>query len=141
MRNTKFFNKEKRDWLLIDAKDKVLGRLSVQIAKILQGKNKATYTPNFLCGDKVVVINAKYVKFTANKLDTKVYDKYTGYPAGRKEAPLKILMSKNPTKVLQMSVKGMLPKNNLGRMMLKSLKIYPEGIHEQAAQKPRSVNV
>ncbi|MFH1505153.1 MAG: 50S ribosomal protein L13 [Candidatus Omnitrophota bacterium] len=139
VKKTKFFNKEKRDWVLIDAKDKILGRLSVRIAKILQGKNKASYSPNFLCGDRVIVINAKYMKWTANKADTKIYDKYTGYPGGRKETALKILMAKNPAKVLRMSVRGMMPKNNLGRIMVKSLKIYPEAIHSQTAQKPKEI--
>lgn len=141
VKKTKFFNQEKRNWVLVDAKDKVLGRLSTRIAKILQGKNKPVYTPNLLTGDKVIVVNAKYIRFTANKLDTKIYDKYTGYPSGRKEMTLKILMEKNPTKALYASVRGMLPKSNLGRMMLKSLKIYPEAAHAQTAQKPEKVDI
>ena len=141
MKKTKFFNKEERKWILIDAKDRILGRLSTRIAKILQGKNKATYSPNFLCGDRVVVINAMHIKVTANKFEDKVYDKYSGYPSGRKEMTLKVLMKKNPTKALQMSVKRMLPKNYLGRMMLKSLKIYAEAEHNQKAQKPEAVKV
>jgi len=139
MKKTKFFNQEKRGWVLIDAKDKVLGRLSTRITRILQGKTKPTYSPNFLCGDRIIVINAKYVKFTANKPETKIYDKYTGYPSGRREKSLKLIMEKNPCRVLYSSVKGMLPKSNLGNRMLKSLKIYPEAVHGQQAQQPKEI--
>ena len=127
--------------MVIDAKDKILGRLSIRVAKILQGKNKAVYSPNFLCGDRVILINAKYVKFSANKRESKVYDKYTGYHNGRKEMRLKVLMEKNPTRVLYLAVKGMLPRNNLGARMLKSLKIYPEAEHKQEAQKAQLITV
>ncbi|MBN3039953.1 MAG: 50S ribosomal protein L13, partial [Candidatus Omnitrophica bacterium] len=126
MKKTKFFTKEKRDWVIIDAKDKVLGRLAAKIARILMGKTKATYTPNALCGDKVVVINASHVLYTGNKEKKKIYDKYSGYPSGRKVMNLSTLREKNPSKVLLLAVKGMLPKNNLGAMMFKSLKVYPE---------------
>ncbi|MFA7677578.1 MAG: 50S ribosomal protein L13 [Candidatus Omnitrophota bacterium] len=141
MKTTRFFNQEERKWLLIDAKDKVLGRLSSRIARILQGKNKPTYTPNFLCGDKVVIINARHIKLTANKSDKKTYAKYSGYPSGHKETSFKIIMEKNPVKALQLSIKGMLPKNHLGAMMYKSLKVYPEGTHDQAAQNPLATEV
>jgi large subunit ribosomal protein L13 len=140
-KTTRFFNDVERKWVLIDAKDKVLGRLASRIAKILQGKNKATYTPNFLCGDKVVVINAKDIKVTGKKMDDKVYDKYSGYPSGRKEMTLKVFADKNKIQVLRTAIKGMLPKNHMGRMMLKSLKIYLEGEHSQAAQKPQPITV
>jgi len=141
MKKTKFFNKEERKWLEIDAKDKILGRLASRIAKILQGKNKATYTPNFMCGDRVVVINAKYIKFTGNKLKGKVYDKYTGYPSGRKEMKLDVLLEKNSIKVLQSAVKGMLPKSRLGTKMLKRLKLYVGVEHDQIAQQPKEVKL
>lgn len=141
MPKTKFFNKEERKWLLIDAKDKVLGRLSTRIAKVLQGKTKATYSPNFLCGDRVVVVNAKYLKFTANKGDSKIYDKFTGFHNGRKVMPLKVLSQKNPSRILYLAVKGMLPKSNLGAQMLRSLKIYPQGEHGQKAQKPQTISI
>ncbi len=141
MRKTKFFNKEERNWVVIDAKDRILGRLASRIAKVLQGKTKPTYTPNFLCGDRVIVINANHIRLTANKSVTKGYDKYTGYPGGRKEMSLKTLMEKNPTKALYMSVKGMLPKNNLGANMIRSLKIYPEDKHVHQAQNPKKVDV
>lgn len=141
MKKTTFFNKVERNWVLIDAKDKVLGRLSTRIAKILQGKNKPTWSPNFLCGDKVVVINAKHIRVTGLKSDNKKYDKYSGYPDGRKEIPLNKLMEKNPTRALHLSVKRMLPKNKLQKLMLRSLKIYPESEHSQVAQSPKKIEV
>lgn len=140
-KKTNFFHSEKRDWVLIDAKDKVLGRLSTRIAKILIGKNKATYTPNALCGDRVVVINSRGIKLTGNKENNKIYDKYSGYPSGRKEMGIKKLMEKNPSKVLYIAVKGMVPKNWLGKMMLRSLKIYPDDRHIHQAQKLKKVEV
>lgn len=141
MNKTRFFSQEERKWVVVDAKDKVLGRLSTRIAKILQGKHKPTYSPNSLCGDKVIVINADYIKVTGNKKDDKMYDKYSGYPAGRKAIPLKKLMEKNASLPLYLAVKGMLPRNWLGKRMLRSLKIYPQEIHEQTAQKPRKIEV
>ena len=126
---------------MVDAKDQVLGRLATRIALVLQGKHKPIFTPNAICGDKVVVINARYVKLTADKYNTKVYDRYSGYPSGLKNMSLKDLMKKNPTKVLYTAVKGMLPKNNLGREMIKSLKVYPENQHMQQAQKPELINL
>jgi large subunit ribosomal protein L13 len=141
MKTTKFFNKNDRKWVLIDAKDKVLGRLSTRIAKILQGKTKPTYSPNFLCGDKVVVINAKHIKITGNKFENKIYDRYSGYPGGIKEINLKTLQEKNPTRVLYTAVRGMLPKTFLGKRMIRSLKIYPDDKHDQIAQKPVKLEV
>jgi large subunit ribosomal protein L13 len=140
-KKTKFFNKVERKWVLIDAKDKVLGRLSTRIAKILQGKTKPTYSPNFLCGDKVVVVNAKHIKVTGAKMEHKIYDKYSGYPSGIKEINLKTLQEKNPSRVLYSAVRGMLPKTFLGKRMLRSLKIYPDEKHEQQAQQPVKLEV
>jgi len=141
MKTTKFFQNATRKWVLIDAKDKVLGRLATRIARILIGKTKAIYTPNSLCGDKVVVINAKYIRVTGNKVQQKIYDRYTGYPSGRKLMSLRVLQEKNPSKVIYLAVKGMLPKSNLGAKMLCCLKIYPEAVHDQQAQKPEPINV
>jgi large subunit ribosomal protein L13 len=141
MKKTKFFNQEERKWVLIDAKNRILGRLATRIAKILQGKHKPTYSPNFLCGDKVVVINAKYIKVTGKKREDKIYDKYSGYPGGRKEITFKRLMEKNPSKILYLAVKGMLPKNKLGKLMLRSLKIYPEDKYPHQAQRPKEIEV
>ncbi len=140
-KKTRFFNNEERKWVLVDARDKVLGRMATRIARVLQGKHKATYSPNFLCGDMVVVINAKHLKLTAEKSKTKKYDKYSGYPSGRKEITLGALVKKNPTRGLYLAVKGMLPKSNLGARMLKSLKIYPEDTHIHQAQKPQTIDI
>jgi large subunit ribosomal protein L13 len=141
MKRTKFYNAAERKWLLIDAKDKVLGRLATRIAMILQGKNKACYTPNFLCGDRVVVINAKHIRVTGNKRKEKIYDKYTGYPSGRKEMSLENMMKRNPGKVLYLAVQGMLPRNVLARKMLRGLKVYPEEAHSQGSQAPQKIEV
>ena len=140
MRKTKYIKQEGK-WVLIDAKDKVLGRLATRIAKILQGKHKATYTPNFISGDNVVVINARHIKVTGKKMDDKVYEKYTGYPSGRKDIVLKRLQEKNPSRIITLAVKGMLPKTILGRQMLKNLKVYSEGDHKHQAQKPQAIEV
>ena len=141
VKTTKFFTKETRDWVLIDAKDKILGRLATRIARVLMGKTKAIYTPNALCGDKVIVVNAKDIQVTGNKYQGKIYDKYTGYPSGRKEMNLQALAAKNPTRLLYSAVKGMLPKNNMGRQMLKSFKVYAEAEHKQHPQKPKTITV
>jgi len=123
----------------VDAKDQVLGRLATRIARILQGKHKATFTPNFLCGDKVVVINASQIKVTGNKVDDKVYDWYSGYHSGRHEITYKQLLAKNPGKIIYVAVKGMLPRTLLAKRMIRGLKVYPGEKHEQAAQKPEKV--
>jgi large subunit ribosomal protein L13 len=141
VKKTKFFNKVERNWILIDAKDQVLGRISTRIARILQGKHKATYSPNFLCGDRVVVINAAQMKITGKKLDQKVYDSYSGYPSGLKMKPLSTLMQKSPSKVLYIAVKGMLPKTLLAKRMIRGLKIYNDETHMQTAQQPVKVEV
>ena len=141
MKKTKFYDKEEGKWVLIDAKDKILGRLSVKIAKILTGKNSPRFTPNAICGDKVVVINAKYIRVTGNKLEDKFYTKFSGYPGGDSKINLQDLSKKNPCVVLRHAIKGMVPKNWLGKQMLRSLKIYPEGTHEQAAQVPQPIEV
>ncbi len=139
MNKTKFYKKDEKDWLLINAQGKVLGRLATRIAKILQGKDKATYTPNSICGDKVIVINVKEIKVTGKKMKDKKYDKYSGYPGGRKEINLEELSKKSPAKALFYAVSGMLPKNKLRKDMLRSLKIYPGKDHKQAAQKPKEI--
>lgn len=140
MKKTQFKPQERR-WFLVDAQDKILGRLAVRIAVILQGKHKATYSPHLLSGDRVVVINAGKVKVTKDKMKTKVYDKYSGYPSGRKEMTLERLMEKNPTKALWYAVKGMLPKGPRGKLLLRDLKIYADSEHAQAAQKPEKLEV
>lgn len=125
-----------RKWLVIDASGKTLGRLATEVAKLLRGKHKPTYTPFVDTGDYVIVINASEIKLTGNKLDQKMYRYHTGYAGGLKETTYRNLMNKNPEKALEVAVKGMLPKNSLGRQMFKKLKVYAGAEHDHAAQKP-----
>ena len=125
-----------RKWYVVDATGMTLGRLASEVAKVLRGKNKPTYTPFIDCGDNVIVINAEKVQFTGKKLDQKVYYKHSDYVGGMKETTLRELMQKNPEKVVELAVKGMLPKGPLGREMYKKLHVYAGPDHDQAAQKP-----
>ena len=125
-----------RKWYVVDAADYTLGRLASQVAAVLRGKNKPTYTPFIDCGDNVIVINAEKVQFTGKKLDQKIYYKHSDYVGGMKETTLRELMQKNPEKVVELAVKGMLPKGPLGRSMIKKLHVYAGPEHEQQAQKP-----
>ena len=125
-----------RKWLLIDAEGKTLGRLATEVAKLLRGKHKPTYTPFLDTGDNVIVINASKVVLTGKKLDDKIYRHHSGFPGGMKEIDYRTLMAKNPEKAVELAVKGMLPKNSLGRQMFRKLHVYAGPEHEQAAQKP-----
>ena len=125
-----------RKWLVIDASGKTLGRLATEVAKLLRGKHKPTYTPFIDTGDFVIVINASEMVLTGKKLDDKKYRYHTGCAGGLKEIGYRTLMSKNPEKALELAVKGMLPKNSLGRQMFKKLKVYAGSKHNNAAQKP-----
>jgi large subunit ribosomal protein L13 len=125
-----------RKWYVIDAADQPLGRLSSEIASILRGKHKATYTPHVDCGDFVIVINAQQVKLTGDKLNQKMYRYHTGYPGGLKEMTYKTLLAKKPEKAIESAVKGMLPHNRLGNKMFKKLKVYRGSEHPHQAQKP-----
>ncbi|NLW22826.1 MAG: 50S ribosomal protein L13 [Tissierellia bacterium] len=129
-------NEIERKWYVIDAENKVLGRLASEIAKILSGKNKPIYTPHVDTGDFVIVINADKVKLTGKKLNQKHYRYHTGYPGGLRSIPYERLMEKNPERVIELAVKGMLPKNRLGRKMFKKLKVYRGPEHKHEAQKP-----
>ena len=129
-----------RKWLVIDATDKTLGRLATEVAKLLKGKHKATYTPFVDTGDYVIVINASEMVLTGNKLDQKMYRYHTGYAGGLKETTYRNLMNNKPEKALEVAVKGMLPKNSLGRQMFKKLKVYAGAEHEHTAQKPEVYN-
>jgi large subunit ribosomal protein L13 len=120
----------------MNAEGKVLGRLSTELAKILKGKNKPSYTPHVDTGDFVVVINAEKITLTGKKMKEKVYYHHTGYPGGIKETTAEKLLVKKPTEIIRMAVKGMLPKNSLGRQMLRKLKIYAGPNHPHEAQKP-----
>ncbi|MBR6483698.1 MAG: 50S ribosomal protein L13 [Clostridiales bacterium] len=125
-----------RKWLVIDASGKTLGRLATEVAKLLRGKHKPTYTPFADTGDYVIVINASQMVLTGKKLDQKMYRHHSGYAGGLKEIDYRTLMSKNPEKALELAVKGMLPKNSLGRQMFKKLHVYAGAEHNQQAQKP-----
>ena len=127
----------KQDWYLIDATNQNLGRLSTQIANLLMGKNKSSYTPNIVSGDVVVVINSSKVKVTGNKMIEKTYYKYSGYPGGLKETSLKDMLIKYPNRVIEHAVSGMLPKNKLRPLMLKNLKVYSTPEHKHSAQNPK----
>ena len=125
-----------RQWYLVDAQGKTLGRLASEIAKVLRGKHKPTYTPHLDTGDYVVVVNAEKIHVTGNRLDAKKYYRYSGYPGGLKSVPLREMLEKHPTRALRYAVKGMLPKNRLGRAMIKKLKVYAGNEHPHEAQKP-----
>jgi len=126
-----------REWLLIDATDQVLGRLASEVAQILKGKHKPQYTPHVDTGDFVVIINADKIVLTGNKLETKMAYSHSGYPGGLKEVPISRMMEKDSGKVIEKAVKGMLPKNTLGRQMNRKLKAYAGPEHPHEAQNPR----
>lgn len=126
----------KRNWHVIDAKGKVLGRLAAEIAPILKGKNKVIYTPHLDCGDGVIVVNADKIKVTGNKLKDKIYFSYSGYPGGQKATNLETMLKRKPTEVIRLAVKRMLPDNPLGRDLIKKLKVYIGPNHPHQAQSP-----
>jgi len=129
-------NEIDRKWYIIDAEGKVLGRLASEIATILSGKNKPIYTPHVDTGDFVIVINADKIKLTGKKLEQKNYVYHTGYPGGLREIPYERMIKEKPEKIIELAVKGMLPKNRLGRKMIKKLKVYAGAEHKHEAQKP-----
>ena len=128
-----------KKWYIVDASDKIVGRLATKIATILRGKHKPSYTPHVDTGDFVIVVNAEKVKFTGNKLDQKKYYKHTGYMGGIKETTAKDMLQKKPEEIIRHAVKGMLPKNRLGRKLLKKLKIYRGEEHPHQAQQPEKL--
>jgi large subunit ribosomal protein L13 len=128
-------------WYVVDASGKVLGRLASQIAKYLRGKHKPEYTPHADAGDYIVVINASEIKVTGNKAQDKVYYRHSGYPGGLKETTFAKQIVKNPAEVIERAVKGMLPKNPLGRAMLRKLKVYPGAEHPHEAQQPTVITL
>ncbi len=130
-----------REWLLVDATDMVLGRLASRIAQILKGKNKPQYTPHVDTGDFVVVVNAEKIRLTGNKMATKMAYRHSGYPGALKEIPIARMLERHPDRVIRRSVKGMLPKNSLGRAMGKKLKVYAGPEHPHVAQKPRQITL
>jgi large subunit ribosomal protein L13 len=128
-------------WFVVDAQDKVLGRLAVQIATRLRGKHKPEYTPHIDTGDFIVVVNASKLRVTGRKDERKVYYRHTGYPGGLKQTNFKKLQAKKPTRVLQLAVKGMLPKGPLGYAMLRKLKVYAGATHPHSAQQPKALEI
>jgi len=126
----------KRQWYIIDAKDKILGRMAVKVAILLRGKHKPIFTPHLDCGDYVVVINARQIKVTGRKLAQKVYRRYSGYPGGLREVPFAVMLEQKPTTVIRLAVERMLPKGALGSKLIKKLKIYADDKHPHKAQNP-----
>ena len=139
MNNTTYSAKSndiKRQWYIIDASGKSLGRVAAEVAKLLRGKHKPTFTPNVDTGDHVIVLNCKDVVLTGKKLDQKVYRHHSGYIGGMKETSARVMMEKTPEKAMFKAVQGMLPHTKLGRQMIKKLRVYAGSEHENAAQKP-----
>lgn len=130
-----------KEWFVVDAQDAILGRLATQVALILRGKHKPTYTPHADAGDFVIVVNANKVRLTGRKMDQKMYYWHTGYPGGIKGRTAREMLDRKPEEVLRRAVKGMLPKNNLGRAMMSKLKIYASPEHPHQAQQPKQLGV
>lgn len=126
-----------RDWYVVDADGETVGRICSRIAHVLKGKHKPSYTPHVDCGDNVIVINADKVRFTGNKWAAKEYIWHTGYPGGQRSRTAEEMLDKHPTRIIEKAVRGMLPKNRLGRQMLKKLFVYTGGEHPHQAQKPQ----
>ena len=131
----------RRDWYVIDADGKTLGRMATEIARRLRGKHKAEYTPHVDTGDYIVVVNAEKMRVSGNKMKNKMYHHHTGYIGNLKSISLEKLMQKAPTRAIEIAVKGMLPKNPLGRAMFKKLKVYAGPEHTHSAQQPKSLEI
>lgn len=129
----------KRNWYVVDLEDKVLGRAATEIARVLRGKHKAIYTPSVDAGDFVVILNADKVKLTGNKMADKMYYRHSGYPGGIRSINAEKLLVKRPEDLIKKAVKGMLPKNKLGRQMFRKLKVYSGSEHPHAAQQPKEL--
>ena len=130
-----------RDWYVIDAQGQTLGRLATQVATLLRGKHKPNYTPHVDCGDYVIIVNAEKVHVTGQKMTQKIYYRHSGYPGGLKQVTLRDQLQKFPDRVVEQAVRGMLPKNRLGRRMFKKLKVYAGSDHPHQAQQPRSIEL
>ncbi len=136
-------NKEtaNKKWLLVDAEGQTVGRLASKVAKLIRGKHKTNYTPHADCGDNVIVINAAKISFSGTKLVNKEYVRYTGYPGGQRSLTAQELLARNPQRVVEKAIKGMLPKNTLGRNLFTNLKVYAGAEHKQEAQNPEVINL
>ena len=132
---------ENRNWFVVDAKDKTVGRLATEVARMLSGKNNPAWTPFLDMGDHVVVINARHAIFKGSKNDQKMYRRHTLYPGGLREVTVKDMFAKNPERVIELAVKGMLPKTKLGKAMVKKLKVYADGEHRHSAQNPQIIEI
>lgn len=130
-----------KEWLLVDAEGEILGRLASKVAKLIRGKHKPDFTPHVDCGDNVIIINAEKVKLTGNKWEEKEYIRYSGYPGGQKSVVASELHKKHPERIVENAVRGMLPKNRLGRAIFKNLYVYSGDKHEQEAQKPKKIEL
>lgn len=130
-----------KEWIVVDADGQVLGRLASKVAKILRGKNKSSFTPHADCGDNVIVVNAEKVVLTGNKMSDKVYIRHTGYPGGQRQQTATELLAKFPERLVEKSVKGMLPKNKLGRKLYTNLHVVVGAEHKYEAQKPKVVDL
>lgn len=130
-----------RKWYVVDAAGMTLGRLASEVAKVLRGKNKPIFTPHMDTGDYVIIVNAEKIQVTGKKLDQKIYYNHSDYVGGMRETTLKEMMAKKPEKVVELAVKGMLPKGPLGRSMISKLHVYAGPDHEQAAQKPEALEI
>ncbi len=130
-----------KDWVLIDAEGQVLGRLAAKVAMLLKGKTKTNYTPHVDCGDNVVIINAEKIQLTGKKMEDKIYLSHTGYPGGQREVTPSKLLAKKPTAVVEKAIKGMLPKNRLGRDLFRNLYVYAGTEHLHQAQQPKPMKL
>ncbi len=128
-------------WYVVDAEGQILGRLCSKVAHVLRGKHRPDYTPHVDCGDNVIVVNADKIRVTGDKADTKEYIRYTGYPGGLRTTLFKEMLNKTPERIIEIGVKGMLPKNKLGRGMFRKLHVFAGAEHPHQAQKPESLNV
>jgi large subunit ribosomal protein L13 len=126
-----------REWLVVDAEDQVLGRLATQVATLIRGKHKPTYTPSNDGGDYVIIINAEKIRVTGDKANQKIYYRHSNYPGGLKKTTYKVMLQKNPDRIIRIAVKGMLPRNRLSRHMLTKLKVYAGANHPHSAQSPK----
>jgi large subunit ribosomal protein L13 len=130
-----------KEWVLVDAENQILGRLASKVAKIIRGKHKANYTPHVDCGDNVIIINAEKIQLSGAKWDQKEYVRHTGYPGGQRFTTAKQMMAKKPTAMIEIAVKGMLPKNRLGRSLFGNLYVYTGSEHPHQAQQPQQINL
>jgi len=130
-----------KEWVLVDAENQILGRLASKVAKMIRGKHKVNYTPHVDCGDNVIIINAEKIQLSGSKWDQKEYVRHTGYPGGQRFTGARLMMAKKPTSMIEIAVKGMLPKNRLGRMLFRNLYVYAGGEHPHQAQQPQQINL